>query len=75
MEGSDTGSGARTARVSGSNSHTMPAPKSPLATSAKKTERQPNAVCKTPPASGASTGASAMTAPIRDNSRPARAPE
>ena len=41
----------------------------------EKIERQPKPVCKTPPTSGASTGASAITEPISDNSRPARAPE
>ena len=53
----------------------MPAPANPAATSVKKIERQPKPVCKTPPTIGASTGASAITEPISDNSRPARAPE
>ena len=71
----DTGSAARCASVSGSSSQTIAAPAKPPPTSVKKTERQPKPVCSTPPSSGASTGASAMTAPISDNSRPARAPE
>jgi hypothetical protein len=39
-----------------------------------KCERQPNALCSTPPIIGANTGASAMIAPISESSRPARAP-
>ena len=50
-------------------------PMSPATTSTRKLERQPKAVCKAPPAIGASTGASAITDAIKDNSRPARAPE
>ena len=75
IEDGDTGSVARAAKVSGSSGQTIAAPISPPPTSAKKTERQPKPVCNTPPATGASTGASAITAPITDNSRPARAPE
>ncbi len=71
----DTGSAARMDKVSGISGQTIAAPKSPPPTSVKKTERQPKPVCNTPPMSGASTGASAITAPISDNSRPARAPE
>ena len=75
MLAGDTGSAARRASVSGSSGHTIAAPTSPPPTSVKNTERQPKAVCSTPPISGANTGASAITAPISDSSRPARAPE
>jgi hypothetical protein len=71
----DIGSAARRASVSGSSSQTIAAPATPAATNAKKIERQPNAVCMPPPTTGANTGASAITAPITDNSRPARLPE
>ena len=59
-------------KVSGSSVQTIATPAIPAATSVKKTERQPKAVCSTPPAIGASTGASAITAAIIDSSRPAR---
>ena len=75
MVAGETGSAARKASVSGINGQTIAAPSKPPPTSVKKTERQPKPVCSTPPTSGASTGASAITAPISDNSRPARAPE
>jgi len=71
----DTGSAARRARVSGINGQTIAAPVSAPPASVKKTERQPNPVCKTPPRTGANTGAKAITAPMRDSSRPACAPE
>ena len=73
MVAGETGSAARKASVSGISGQTITAPSKPPPTSVKKTERQPNPVCSTPPTSGASTGASAITAPISDNSRPARA--
>ena len=70
-----TGWAARWLNVSGIKGQTIAAPANPATTKVKKTERQPKAVCSTPPMSGASTGASAITAPISDSSRPARAPE
>ena len=70
-----TGSAARWLSVSGSSGPTIAAPTNPPPTKVKKTERQPKPVCSTPPSSGASTGANAITAPISDSSRPARAPE
>ena len=42
--------------------------------SATKFERQPNSVCSTPPASGASNGAIAMIAAMRESSRATRTP-
>ena len=75
IEDIDTGSAARMFNVSGSAAHTTATPAIPTATSVKNTDRQPNPVCNTPPAIGASTGASAITAAIIDNSRPACEPE
>ena len=46
----------------------------PKQNSATKFDRQPNAVCSTPPISGATSGASAMIAAMRDSSRPMREP-
>ena len=63
------------ANVSGRAVQTIATPAIPAATSVKNTDRQPKTVCSTPPAIGASTGASAITAAIIDSSRPARAPE
>ena len=72
---SENGPGAGARSVSGSLRHTKNAAISPNAICSTKCERQPNALCSTPPIIGANTGASAMMAPISDNSRPARAPE
>ena len=74
MDAIETGSAARLFSVSGSSNQTIAAPSKPAATSAKNIARQPKPVCNRPPAIGASTGASAITEPINDNSRPARAP-
>ena len=46
----------------------------PKQNSTTKFERQPNAVCSTPPISGATSGASAMIAAMRASSRPTRVP-
>jgi hypothetical protein len=75
MPASETGSVARMRKVSGSRSQTMQPQTTPAVTSVTKIERQPKPVCNTPPTTGANTGASAITAPISDNSRPARTPE
>ncbi len=75
MERNDTGSAARKASVSGSSSQMTATPDRPASTSVRNTDCQPKAVCRMPPPIGASTGASAITEPISDISRPARAPE
>ncbi len=68
----DTVSGARRRSVSGNSNHTMTAATAPTANSTTKFDRQPNAVCSTPPISGATSGASAMIAAMRESSRPMR---
>src|SRR5688572_23556888 len=74
IENSDTVSGARRRSVSGNFSQTaIPAP-APNNSSSTKFERQPNAVCSTPPISGARIGAIAMIAESRDISRATRLP-
>ena len=72
---SEKGPAVGTFRVSGSLRQTNSAAISPNAICNTKFERQPKPLCSTPPIIGAPTGASAMMAPISDNSRPARAPE
>ena len=75
MPPNETGPDTRVCNVSGSN-RAATAPETTEKTTSKiKIARQPNAVCNKPPIIGATIGANAVTDPISDNSRPARAPE